>query len=205
MLSYSPPNPKPPLSPFPLSPSPLPTFMFHYPTQLSPFPFPLHFSFQSNVVCRSRQQRQLLQPAQPGECTRSREASHGIACFLSAFRSVAFPLGCRNVLGSLFLPSHHLQKVTGGSGRMVLIEYSSVTSQTNRPHILKFLVKYGPVDRSRLLKRKFTDPLQATSDATCWCTLPLPEQADASGLEYTETDVSDATCTQYSTADCERY
>lgn len=30
-------------------------------------------------------------------------------------------------------------------------------------------------------------------------------QVDASGLEFTETDVSDKTCTQYSSADCERY
>lgn len=35
--------------------------------------------------------------------------------------------------------------------------------------------------------------------------LHATEQVDAGGLAYAETDVSDATCTQYSTADCERY
>lgn len=30
-------------------------------------------------------------------------------------------------------------------------------------------------------------------------------KVEATGLEYKETDVSDATCTQYSSADCERY
>ncbi|CAM9111138.1 unnamed protein product [Hapterophycus canaliculatus] len=33
----------------------------------------------------------------------------------------------------------------------------------------------------------------------------LHNLVDASGLEYVENDVSDCTCTQYSTADCERY